>query len=67
MIKSFWDRAGRRWCTLMHRAPMWPTRGHYRCSVCLRQYPVSWAQVTTAPAGTGRLPSALERAVPGIG
>lgn len=44
MIKSFWNRAGTLWCTLMHASPMWPSRGYYRCSICLRTYPVLWAQ-----------------------
>ncbi len=39
------------WCRLMHPAPMWPVNGHYRCSVCLRSYPVPWEQrpVSRAP------------------
>jgi hypothetical protein len=32
----------RAWCKLMHRNPMWPVRGFYRCRQCLRQYPVPW-------------------------
>jgi len=40
--KSFWCRAGRLWCSFMHAAPMWPSRGYYRCSICLRIFPVLW-------------------------
>jgi hypothetical protein len=31
------------WCQLMHAAPMWPVRGHYRCRTCGRSYAVPWA------------------------
>jgi hypothetical protein len=37
------------WCRLMHPSPMWPVNGHYRCSVCLRSYPVPWEK---RPVGT---------------
>ena len=44
MIRAFWKRIGRLWCTLMHSAPLWPSHGYYRCSICMRKYPVLWAR-----------------------
>jgi len=43
MTKSLSSRAARFWCALMHSQPMWPLHGYYRCSTCLRMYPVPWA------------------------
>jgi len=43
MLRAFWNRIGGLWCNLMHSEPMWPSRGYYRCSTCLREYPVLWA------------------------
>ena len=42
MTTSFWSRVERRWCTIVHRKAMWPVHGQYRCSICLRTYPVLW-------------------------
>ena len=50
MKTSFWSGAGRLWCTVMHRKAMWPLRGSYRCSTCLRSYPVRWADDEGFPA-----------------
>jgi hypothetical protein len=51
MIKRFWSRLQTLWCRLMHPAAMWPSGGYYRCSTCLRTYPVPWARSEDAPAG----------------
>jgi hypothetical protein len=32
-----------RWCRWMHRTPMWPINGRYRCPTCMREYEVPWA------------------------
>ena len=55
MTTPFWSRMGRRWCTIVHGKPMWPVHGHYRCSICLRTYPVRWGpEFVLAPAAFGR-------------
>ena len=41
MIKTS-RRVAELWCKMMHRAPMWPSHGHYRCRTCGRRYPVPW-------------------------
>jgi len=66
-MKSFLSRAGRLWCSLMHQAPMWPMRGYYRCSICMRTYPVLWAHKEALAAGPGRMSPAMERTVTQIG
>ena len=38
------------WCRLTHAGPMWPIHGTYRCSECLRQYPVPWGQAAQKTA-----------------
>jgi len=43
------EGSARAWCKLMHRDPMWPVRGYYRCRQCLRQYPVPW-EIRQLPA-----------------
>jgi len=43
MGKSFWCRAERLWYSFMHAAPMWPSCDYYRCSICLRTFPVLWS------------------------
>lgn len=35
------ERIRRFWCLYMHTGITWPFRGHYRCRVCLREYPVA--------------------------
>lgn len=45
MLKSVsrvFEVPARAWCKMMHRDPMWPVAGYYRCPDCLRQYPVPW-------------------------
>jgi hypothetical protein len=32
------------WCRLMHKEPMWPSRGQYECRRCGRRYRVCWEQ-----------------------
>lgn len=61
MMKSFLSRAGRLWCSLMHHAPMWPMRGYYRCSICLRTYPVLWAHKEALVAGPASVPPAVSQ------
>ena len=67
MKESFLSRAGRLWCTLMHEAPMWPIGGRYRCSICLRTYPISWAHKEPVPTTIRRVPAAGTPAVSQIG
>jgi hypothetical protein len=54
-MSSVLDQFGRIWCNLFHPNLMWPIHGHYRCSQCLREYPVQWEQRSSAredtPAG----------------
>ena len=33
---------GRLWCRLMHDAPTWPVRDHYRCGICGRIHTFHW-------------------------
>ena len=63
MNTSFWFRAGRLWCTVMHGKSMWPSRGYYRCSICLRTYPVRWALDKGFPATRSHVPPSEEGAV----
>jgi hypothetical protein len=37
------DTLGLLWCSLVHRAPMWPIHGHYQCRRCGRLHRVEWA------------------------
>jgi len=30
------------WCETMHDRVMWPIHGKYKCSTCLREYPVAF-------------------------
>lgn len=43
------------WCMNMHNGVMWPVHGHYRCRICLREYPVRFevpqSQHTPLPSG----------------
>ena len=64
MVKSFWSRVGGLWCRIMHHAPMWPSCGYYRCSVCLRTYPVLWEHDEAWPAESRSVTPALNRPVP---
>jgi hypothetical protein len=41
---GFLDKVGDLWCRYTHEAVMWPIHGHYQCRICLRQYPVPWAE-----------------------
>ena len=36
------SRLSAAWCSIMHQATTWPIHGHYRCSQCNREFPVSW-------------------------
>ena len=42
MAKSSPGHLAAFWCMVMHRASLWPSHGRYRCSTCLREYPVPW-------------------------
>lgn len=44
---SVFERLRTRWCRMMHDAPMWPVRGHYRCRSCGRNFLVPWASEPT--------------------
>ncbi len=37
-----YEALARLWCSLVHAGRMWPIHGIYRCSECLREYPVPW-------------------------
>jgi hypothetical protein len=54
-MSAFWSKIAELWCTLMHPAPMWPFRGHYRCPKCLREHRIDWeyAQPAMAARATG--------------
>jgi hypothetical protein len=41
-MKNFINTVERFWCETMHERVMWPIHGHYRCSTCLREYPVAY-------------------------
>jgi hypothetical protein len=46
------------WCRMMHRSPLWPSHGHYRCRTCWREYPVPWQvdlRTSLSPRETARL------------
>lgn len=32
----------RRWCYMMHPAPMWPINGYYVCPRCQERFRVQW-------------------------
>jgi hypothetical protein len=64
MTTSLWSRAGRLWCTMMHGKSMWPMRGYYRCSVCLRSYPVQWSPYERSSGERSRVRHRMEGAVP---
>ena len=36
------ERIATAWCQRMHTDVTWPIHGRYRCSQCLREYPVEW-------------------------
>ncbi len=42
-MTSLLSQIGRTWCRAMHRKPLWPMHGEYECPVCMRRYPVPWA------------------------
>jgi hypothetical protein len=52
-MESFYREAAEHWCHFAHSEPMWPVNGEYRCSTCLRTYPVPWAN--TAAKSVHRL------------
>ena len=39
---SLFGRLGALWCRAFHTKAMWPIKGKYICSSCLRETPVSW-------------------------
>lgn len=67
MRTTFWSRAGRLWCTMMHGKSMWPMRGYYRCATCLRTYPVRWAHHEGSPASQRRVLPGVAAAASEIG
>ena len=67
-MKAILTRIMDLWCATMHPALRWPARGYYQCAVCLRRYPVPWANgestaVTrnTSHAGAGFHPQYSHR------
>ena len=42
MAQASTGRLAAFWCKTMHRSPLWPSHGHYRCRTCFREYPVPW-------------------------
>lgn len=51
-VSTLISKAGTAWCELMHDDIMWPVDGHYRCKICLREYPVEWNETGNAAAQT---------------
>jgi hypothetical protein len=49
-MKVIWDRLATGWCRVFHADPMQPIHGFYRCSSCLRLYPVPWHEGDVAMA-----------------
>jgi len=45
---NVFERLRTRWCRMMHDAPMWPIRGHYRCRSCGRNFAVPWTTESAA-------------------
>lgn len=45
------------WCRLMHKEPMWPSHGRYRCRTCGRQHRVSWNEPLPAAPRIMALPA----------
>jgi hypothetical protein len=41
-MKELLNKVETIWCETMHDRVMWPIHGHYRCSTCLREYPVAF-------------------------
>ena len=52
---NLFQRLGTRWCRMMHDSAMWPTRGHYRCRACGRNFEVPWAGEPKAESGAIRM------------
>lgn len=52
-MKQLLNQVEELWCHAMHKDVMWPVRGEYRCGVCLRSYPVPFAEPAT-PVSQGR-------------
>ena len=44
-MKQLVDQLEELWCRAMHSNVMWPFGSHYRCVVCLREYPVPFLAV----------------------
>lgn len=65
-MAAFLLQIGRGWCRMIHRSPRWPIRGQYECSICLRRYPVPWAnQWAPAPSKSAQVPlCSTERVIP---
>jgi hypothetical protein len=52
-MKRLVEKIGEFWCIHVHQSAMWPVKGKYRCSVCLREYAVvfeSHEPVTVRPS-----------------
>jgi hypothetical protein len=47
-MRKLAERIAEFWCSNMHGQPMWPSRGHYQCRVCLREYPVLFEEAEPA-------------------
>jgi len=45
------------WCKMMHRSPMWPVHGYYRCRTCLLEYPVPWELGVNSTPSQHRTPA----------
>jgi hypothetical protein len=41
-MKDLLNKVETLWCETMHDRVMWPIHGHYKCSTCLREYPVAF-------------------------
>jgi hypothetical protein len=61
-MKAFWTSVSNLWCHTMHRSPMWPVNGKYRCPDCMREFSVPWEEHKAEPAASGG-PSRIVEAV----
>ena len=48
-MRQLLEQVEKMWCTAMHSHVMWPAGNQYRCSVCLRTYPVPFAAPAHLP------------------
>ena len=63
-MKALWTSISSAWCQMIHRSPMWPVNGKYRCRTCMREYSVPWEEPKEeSPSKPAATPSRVVEAV----